>query len=459
MKTIVSVTPLPVERDSRTFKEASVYSRLGYRSIVLERHPSGGLPAELPFELQALDGSPAPPREPSAAAADVPQGAVAGASSAGPPMGRLDAFAASAPPWLRAIAGPPWRRILRYGSPRKLIPRGDSAGGRIGEILAFGWLVATYVRTCSATASALPPADLYHLHSQHQLPAVWWRCRRDGVPFIYDAHDLYATMRINAGPMAPADRAMWRVWDVVERLAARLATACVTVGDGVAAHAETQFGRPFAVVRNAHDERLDEHVPTDIRSAAGLGESALVIAVVGNHKPAIIAIEPLIEALAHLPAHVHLVCIGRGYDEVSGRAAENGVGGRVHTLAPVRPTQIVPFLRGADLVPILYHPVNADIRNALPNKFFQAVGAAVPILYGRHQTDVGRLCRDHALGWEIDPENVASLVTTIARLDADRDALKRCRVRIMAARDSLSWAAEEPKLRAVVEQALKGRLR
>ena len=122
-------------------------------------------------------------------------------------------------------------------------------------------------------------------------------------------------------------------------------------------------------MRNAHDERLDESASIDIRSAAGLDASALVVAVVGNHKPEIIAIDPLVEALTRLPDHVHVVCVGRGYERVVAAAENLAVAQRVHALAPVRPTQIVPFLRTADLVPILYVPLNADIRNALPNKW------------------------------------------------------------------------------------------
>ena len=440
MRTIVSVTPIPVERDSRTFKIASFYSRLGYRSIVVEGQPSQNLSAVLPFELVsagavAADASPTPD-SPSSAALGTPRD---GATDGAAPLTGLDALAARTPPWLRAVLGPPWRRL------------------RVGHLMQLVGSLRAYLEMCIETARALPPADLYHLHAQLQLPAVLWHTRRGGAPFIYDAHDLYATMRINAPPLPPAARAMWRIWDVLERQSARRATVCVTVSEGVAAHAAEEFGRSFAVVRNAHDERLDERMSIDIRSAAGVDASALVVAVVGNHKPEIIAIDPLIEALTRLPDHVHVVCIGRGYDGVVAAAEKLAVAQRVHVLAPVRPTQIVPFLRTADLVPILYVPLNADIRNALPNKFFQGVAAGVPILYGCHQADVRRLCRQHELGWEIDPENVASLVTTIARLDGDREALRRCGARVIAARHALSWAAEDAKLETLVKQSLNGK--
>ena len=317
VRTIVSVTPIPVERDSRTFKIASFYSRLGYRSVVVEGAPSRTLSAALPFELvSAGAAAPEATPAPNSPLAAVPPAIRDGdALDGSDPLTGLDALAARTPPWLRSIIGPPWRRL------------------RVSQPAQFLGSLKAYIEMCVDTSRALPPADLYHLHAQLQLP-VWWHARRCGVPFIYDAHDLYATMRINTAPLPPAARAMWRIWDVIERQSARRATTCVTVSDGVAAHAQEEFGRPFAVVRNAHDEQLDEDTSIDIRSAAGLDASALVVAVVGNHKPEIIAIDPLIEALTRLPDHVHVVCVGRGYDAVVAGAEELAVTERVHVLPP-----------------------------------------------------------------------------------------------------------------------------
>ncbi|MDQ7779190.1 MAG: hypothetical protein RDV41_05720, partial [Planctomycetota bacterium] len=52
MQTIVSLTPLSVESDSRTFKQAASAARFGYRSIVVEGEPSRLPCTDLPFELR-----------------------------------------------------------------------------------------------------------------------------------------------------------------------------------------------------------------------------------------------------------------------------------------------------------------------------------------------------------------------------------------------------------------------
>src|SRR5262249_23075584 len=56
-KVVVSITPLPLRRDSRTFKQAGSVARFGYRSIVVEGQPSGFAVDDLPFQLVSMSGA------------------------------------------------------------------------------------------------------------------------------------------------------------------------------------------------------------------------------------------------------------------------------------------------------------------------------------------------------------------------------------------------------------------
>ena len=51
--TIVTVTPLAVENDSRVFKQAASVARFGYRSIVVEGGKSEFSGTDLPFQLHS----------------------------------------------------------------------------------------------------------------------------------------------------------------------------------------------------------------------------------------------------------------------------------------------------------------------------------------------------------------------------------------------------------------------
>jgi glycosyltransferase involved in cell wall biosynthesis len=456
MTTIVSVTPLPVERDSRTYKQATSLARLGYRSIVFEALPSVGLPAELPFELVTLGGRPAP--APEAAAPDVVP-VMAGAAEPAPAPARtpLDALAAALPPGLRRVATRAWSayQLLRGGYYRaKFGLRTAAARARQRSApLVFLTLLGDYVRKVRATAAELPRGDLYCLHAPFLFPGVWRRARGQDAPLVYDAHDLYSVLRHDGRSLTMADRGMWAIWDAVERRAARRASACITVGDDVARAARARFGRSFTVIRNAHDRRLDATGVPGVRERFGLADDAVVLAVSGNHKR-VMAVESLLEALAALDERVHAVFFGDGYAGLAQRAARAGLDGRAHFHEPLAPTHIVPALAGADLAPILYTPATANVRSALPNGFFHAVAAGVPVLYPSGLPELAALCARLELGWEIDPERPATLAATVGRLLDAPEEIARCGAAVVRARDELSWEREERVYADVVAAAL-----
>jgi glycosyltransferase involved in cell wall biosynthesis len=406
MKTIVSITPIAVERDSRTFKQAASMARLGHRSIVIEAEPSGSLPPALPFELVSVGAT--------TAAAPPAIGAGTGARPRGPA-------------WLRRALGP---------------------------ALGLASYLRTYARRCRTVEAALPAADLYYLHSPLLFPAVWWRSRRRRTPFVYDAHDLYWELRHDGRVLPAATRGIWAIWDLVERACAARARVCVTVGRGVARHAEARFGRDFAVVHNAHDRRLDDDGVTDLRTRLRLRETEFLLVVSGNFKRGL-AVEPMLQAVARLPDHVHLAFVGANYEPFPALADRLGIGHRVHFVPPVVPTQVVHLLAGADASAVPYFPSSTTVRHALPNGFFHAVAAGVPVLYSRSLVDLRELASRHNLGWEIDPESAGSIVAAVRVLLDDPAALARCRSYVESIRVDRSWAHEERELERIVAAAIE----
>ncbi len=405
MKQVVSITPIAVERDSRTFKQAASMARLGYRSIVVEAEPSRSLSGPLPFELVSIGV------EPPVTPAVVEEG------TAPTPHG---------PEWLRrALAAP----------------------------LGFADYLRNYVRRCRVVAAALPAADLYYLHSPLLFPALRWRNRRSRTPFVYDAHDLYWELRRDGRELPAATRAIWAIWDRVERACVGRASRCVTVGAGVARLSEERFGRPFAVVRNAHDRRLDEDRVIDLRAHLDLRETDFLLAVSGNFKRGL-AVESMLEAVAQLPDRAHVAFVGANYAQFAPMAERLGVGARAHFVPAVAPTRIVPLLEGADAAAVPYFASSRTVRHALPNGLFHAVAAGLPVLYSGTLVDLRALATELDLGWEIDPARADSITAAVRHLLDDSAELARVRSHVAGIRDELSWACEEHELERIVASAL-----
>lgn len=411
MKLVVSVTPIAVERDSRTYKHAASLARLGFRSLVLEGQPSGVSVDTLPFELITVGGP-----QPEGAAT-----ATAGDEGAG------------------------HRERAEPKRPNRVLER-------LRTVLEPPMALLTYLRWNLRSYRSLPRADLYYLHSYSQYPSVRLRSLGRSRPgFIYDAHDSY----FDSGPdhlSGLRAATTQRIFEWIERRCVRRAAGFTTVSDGVAGLLERRYGRRPVVVRNFQDTRLDREASPDLRAAIGAPDEAFVLVMVGQAKSGI-ALKQALEAMASLPANVRLAFVGANYGPWEAEVKRRGLEGRVHLVAPVPTSQLGSFIRSADAAPVLYLPSTENYRYALPNGFFHAVSAGLPILYPP-LVEMAALAEEHRLGLPIDPGSPASIAEGISALADDPELAAELAENVKRAAPALSWEQEEAAIQRLVGSVL-----
>jgi glycosyltransferase involved in cell wall biosynthesis len=239
----------------------------------------------------------------------------------------------------------------------------------------------------------------------------------------------------------------------IELRCARGATALTTVSDGLAGMLESRFGRRPTVIRNCHDLRLDQPADPDLRQTLGLPESAFLVVSIGNAKFGMVFDEAL-EAVSRLPEEVHLAFVGAGFVPYADRVRERELSSRVHLLPPVPPTQISSFIGSADLAALLYREADRNFVNALPNRFFHAIAAGLPLLYPP-LPEISALASRHQLGIEVDTANPDAIARTLRGLSADRELLGPYAASAARARGELSWEHEESMVADVVGAAIE----
>ena len=410
MTRIVSVTPLAVRRDSRTYKQAASMTRMGYESIVFEGRPSHLEHDGLPFEL-----------------------ASAPVEFFGEP--ESSAVAEAAPPDIASQSL--WKRLR----------------ARLHPLAFIAW---TLVVCGVKTARRLPSADLYYLHSFSQFPAIWLRKRARGTPYVYDAHDFYPESRSEVDDSGAGAWIVERFMLALERLCVRGASDVVTVGNGVADLIEQEFKRRPVIVRNCHDGRIDRDRGRRLKESLDLDADAFLIVTAGNAKLGS-ATDQALSALAGLPDRVHFAFVGAGYERTEATLRSLGLEARVHIVPPVEPTEIVPFVSDADLAAVLYHALTPDYLHSLPNRFFSAIAAGLPLLYPRQLPELSKLAERHGLGVAIDPRSPASIATGVQGLIDDSARLEALRANVHRAREELTWEREEQKLSDLITSALAAR--
>lgn len=449
MRTVVSITPLPLSRDSRTFKQGGTVARCGFESIVLEMGKSE-FDVELAFEVRSLlqknrfssvpDNRsrdefttshplslPSPTRgrglfgsnsltHPNSPPANV---------SRGTPNSRS----------VREIFVASCRRLLR---PVKLL---------IGPILRRYRFIREWLKYVIPVIRHAPRADLYYLHSFRQFPAVYCLCKRHGASFIYDAHDFYPSVYDEHGFPFKS-----RFYGFLERLCIKKAAAVVTVSEGVAELQNRRYGCRPIVIRNCHDARFDRRPAACLREQLRLSPKAFLLVAVGRPKVGR-ATQEAIDAMRLLPDDVHLAFLGNGYEHYPQKLRGIELEKRVHFLRAVKPHEVVPFISDADAAPILYFAASDAYLPSLPNGFFQSVAAGLPLLYPE-LPEMVRIAEQYNLGIPIDPRSPQSIADAVMILRNDRDELRRYRENATRARSALSWENEETILEDLLHQLL-----
>lgn len=387
--------------------------------------------------------------------------------------------------WREALAEirAPWRarhRILRglLGRDRRRGARGRAARDLALLIVAWPWILYRvldriaggrlpapavdgaldgYVRWnqdahrwAAAAVAAAPGADVHHGHDLTGLLAAREAAARDGVPFVYDSHDLAADATSMAGRPAWVRALVRRL----ERVSASGAAAVVTVNDGLADVLRTRLvPSRLVVVHNCPARPTGEGIRDGrLRQAAGLDLHARVILYHGGlmlHR----GIEELLDALA-LPdlADVHAVFLG--YGPLHGRLADEAATGlmarRIHLLKPVPPAELPAWVADADVGVMAIQPTTLNHRLSTPNKLFDCISAGTPvvasdlpgmrpIVEGGPDGPLGLLCDP------TDPVSIAVAVRTL--LDSSPSELETLRARIRRAADERwNWETEGGRL-------------
>jgi glycosyltransferase involved in cell wall biosynthesis len=286
-------------------------------------------------------------------------------------------------------------------------------------------------------------ADVYHAHDSNGLIPAAWAARARGVPFVYDAHDLWL-----GRPRRERSRVYFALsqalYAVVERLLVPRAAATLTVSAPIARHLERRYGLERVHLVPNYPEPTGQVATKDLRSlpdGASIDPHAPVVLYLGGLMAGR-GLEQLVEAIALVPS-AQLVLLGQGplADELRQRAERLGAGARVTLLAPVAPDEVVAFAASADIGVSPIVPSCLNYRYSLPNKLFQYMAAGIPVLASDFP-QVREIVETAACGVLVDTSRPGAMAGAIERLLADPAEARAMGERGRAAVDArYHWAA------------------
>lgn len=397
MKTIVSITPISIQRDSRTFKQASSVARLGYNSIVVELEKSNEkIKKDILFKLKSIY--------------------------------TID----NSKYFLKKI---------------NTASRSIGIGGLPIKILLYIWY------SFIVAFNSIPKASLYYLHGFAMFPVVWLKCKLHKAKFIYDAHDFYSD-QLSDSQISHLRRCFINPINLfIEKMCINNAFKVITVSYSVANLLNKKFDCNPIVIHNYEDARLNKATHITLRQQLNLKNSDFILLVLGNAK-ADIAIKEIIEAMKYLPNNVHLVFLGRWYEPYYCFANDHNVQTRVHFINAVLPSEIVSFIDSSDISLVLYLPNNKNNLSSCPNKLFQSLSAGLPIIYSK-LPEIEKIVKKYDVGIPISSLDPLSISESIKSIIFNYPKLHFLKNNALKTRSLLNWEQEEIILSNCLSEALK----
>lgn len=200
---------------------------------------------------------------------------------------------------------------------------------------------------------------------------------------------------------------------------------------------------PVEVLHNCRIRATEGAQPSTIRQHCGLHDDERLVLYLNNAYEGGGADET-IAMLDHLPQYVHVAFLGNaklGDRDLSEVAAERGLSDRCSFLDLVPSSELVDYIRGADLITIPLQPGLPNFETCLPNRVFEAIAAQVPMI-SHEEIAIGEFITEHGLGCVFSQVSATSMA--IAVEDAlDRDMSSA----LAAAAERFTWEVEQQKLK------------
>jgi len=285
---------------------------------------------------------------------------------------------------------------------------------------------------------------IIHANDLEALPVAVRAAENTGARVVLDLHEY--------SPLEIENHWYWRIFykPMIEyflREYAARASASVTVNESIAKKYGSEYGfRPVVVMNAPFCANAPSFKPTDPKNILLVHHGGAM-----RDRRLDVMIRMMVYTDPRYSLHLILIESSRGYVSEIKALAEHLAPGRVFFHQPVRPQEIVIRLSEFDMGIFLLPFTNFNYTVALPNKFFDFIGAGLAVCVGP-SPEMAQLTRQFGFGVvseSFDPIEVAGILNGLSA--ADIDGMK---MQALKARDVLNADVEMEKLLSLYARLL-----
>jgi glycosyltransferase involved in cell wall biosynthesis len=291
-----------------------------------------------------------------------------------------------------------------------------------------------------------------HAHDTNALVPVAAAAARLGIPYVYDAHDLWlGRPRRQRGVMYFALSQLYH--GLVERLLIPRATAALTVSPPIVGHLRRRYRLPVVhLVPNypVVGGPVERRELGDLPGGDAIDPARPVVLYLGGLMAGR-GLGELVDAIGLVP-EVQLVLLGSGAEEGRLLARARVVGASVHLLSPVPPELVEAYAASADVGVSPIVPSCLNYRYSLPNKLFQYMAAGIPLVASDFR-QVREVVEGSGCGVVVDTTRPEAIARAIRRILGDpREAAAMGARGRAAVVDRYNWEVSATVLRGVYSE-------
>ena len=283
--------------------------------------------------------------------------------------------------------------------------------------------------------------DVIHPRGLWVLPAVFIATFFKKFKLVYDAHEFFAGHEL-------FQKHIWRrlTWLKLEKLTTKKMDVLLTVSEPLGEHYQNLYPslKKVEIIRSL--PKMNEHILNQPREE----NKNILLSFHGYFLPGR-GLAELLEALAELqsfPFKLNLIGEGPLKNELENKVRALKLAENVQFHPFVESDKLLQKIHKADLGIALIEADSINRANALPNKFFEYIHAAVPVLTSNIPT-LKAYVEKYKLGWTADPYNKNDIIENLKYIFENPSILSTYRAHCIKAAKELCWQNESNKLKNI----------
>ncbi len=267
-------------------------------------------------------------------------------------------------------------------------------------------------------------------------------CKIRKKPLIYDSHELFTQVpELNANPFAK------KVWLFIEKHTVPKLKYVLTVCNPIKEYFKKEYGINARVVRNIPLYKEENHAA----KSYPLEEKIIVWQGAANIDR---SLEDLVLAMKEIDAKLFIIGRGDIIPTLRKEIEDNNLEDKVSLLGRLPFEKMMEYTRKATIGLSLDRPTNENYKISLPNKIFEYINAATPVLCTPLQ-EIKTIVEQYNIGVFIENPNKDNLVKNINNLLNSNDSLQSMSNNCLSAQKDLSWQKEEKEIFNILEEIEK----